>query len=348
MIAIIEDDVFAASDIDTKLALYELLRLGFGERHYIQCEPFFDPGGAHEVNRWLERQERDIRDICELVFENGGAIETTGFAPRPMQRIRVAAISIPDWDASDPRLPIDVACRLLQTPLQLVVEDKVNDGAFVRACAGPELRKRLDNAEKQGWVKFDNGGGLSNILKRVREEGRDPLLALRLWVLFDSDARVSFDSEKQAPKDDEIPSQYGPSQQSRDVVHACKNARRVIYGHQLWRRAIENYVPGRVLQNWAKGDRERIRKVDAFLKQMNPEQRRYFNMKGGFDGDAKSSQGIAPIYGEKLRSHKALAEGFRKLADMYHERDFTIESVWFTDSQLDELEPVIQSIFERM
>lgn len=357
MIAIIEDDVFCDADTRTQLALYQLLRLGLQERHYVQTEPLFEPEGTREVNYWLARQDRSIRAEFEQVIDNGFAIETTGPAPRPMLRIRVAVTETPDWDAPEPRLPVDVACRLLETPLRLLVENWRNDGAFVRACAGPTLRERLERAETNGWVEFANGGGLTEILPRVKRVGRDPLLALRLWVLFDSDARAPFNPKTQKPIDASIPDKYGPSKTSRDVNRACRRARGNIYSHQLRRRAIENYIPGRVLQAWAGSERghedERMRKIDAFLNQMTPEQRHHFNMKfskkskGGFGGDTRSG-GIAPIYGEALRKNIDLATGFAKLADFYHEKTLSIDIAWFNDGQLDELEPVIKSIFERM
>lgn len=354
MIAIIEDEVFGDPDPDNQLDILHILRLGFRERHYVQTEPLFEHDGTREVNRWFAGQSRSIHDAFEQVMESGFAIETTGFAPRPMQRIRVAMIESPDWDAAEPRLPVKVACRLLDTPLRLLVENARNDAAFVRACARPDLRERLERAETEGWVEFVNGGGLPEIRHRVRGDGRNPSLALRLWVLFDSDARVRFDPETQKPIDDAVPDKYGPSRMSRDVKRACERARGTIHAHQLGRRSIENYVPKRVLQAWAgrERQRERARKVDAFLG-MTPEQQHYFNMKwsdknkGGLGGDSRGD-GIAPIYGDDLRKNKHLATGFAKLADFYHEKDFPIERAWFNDGQLDELDPVIHSIFERM
>lgn len=363
MIVILEDGLFADPELDP--AVYQVALLGLDERHHMQTDqPYFDPAGDAPVNHWLRRQTERMRAAFEHIFEVGYAIETTGAAPRPTLRVRVAALARPEWSQPEPRLPIDIARRLLTTSLKLLVENRRNDGAFVRACAQPVLRERLQHAEEQGWLEFENGGGLPEILARVKEVNGDPLLCARLWVLFDSDSRVRFDpapdrstSERfQQPVDPAIPRQFGPSKVSREVVRACHRARGHIRWHQLRRRAIENYAPGRLLQAWSKRDRDRARKVDRFLNRLNGEQRHYFNMKkdgkrkGGFSGDRKSKEGIAPIYGDELCRDPHLAEGFAGLADYFDDKKqrFRIDRAWFRDQQLDELDPVIASIFEHL
>ena len=346
MIVIIDDALFDPAASVYVLDLMTLFRMGLAERHYLVLEPPFDPEAEPEagraVNRWLDQQGQTLREEVSLALENGLIAEASGPSPRPRLRIRVANVKEPDWGTDPPVLPLATACQLLAMPLCLLVEDSRTESSFLRAFSPPTLRERLERAVRDGWVEFEHGGGLPGMLPRVREKGQDHLRALRLWVMFDSDARSPFDPDSPHPV-------YGPSKKSRAVADACQRARGNLQWHQLRRRAIENYVPGRVLQAWAGHDRARNHKVEVFLGGMDRTQRHYFNMKDGFAGDRKDKhRGIAPIYDDTLQASQHLQTGFSDLADFLHERQFRIEPSWMTDHQMDELGPLIESIFARM
>lgn len=340
MIVTVEEDVFVVSADD--LDLYQLIRFGFQERHYLLIDPPFDPCGTRPVNQWLARHGRRLRDAIQKALEFGMEAETTGPSPRPKTKVRVASIPRPNWELAVPKLPLGDACRLLETPLRLLVENRRNEGAFLRAYAKPDQLQRLKHAESQGWIEFVQGGGLPEILHHVREVSRVPMHALRLWVMFDSDARAPFD-----PKiNTEQP--HGPSSKSRKVRRVCTRARGNLaeYAHQLQRRSIENYVPAQVLREWAKKSARQKTKVNAFLS-MTATQRYYFNMKEGFAADRNSNPpGIAPLF-SGVDQHEHLQSGFSRLADYFHEKEFKIRQEWIQE-ELKELEPIIDSIFERM
>lgn len=340
MIVTVEEDVFVVSADD--LDLYQIIRLGFQERHYLLIDPPFHPHGTGPVNQWLERHHHRLRDAIENALEFGMEAVASGPSPRPKTEIRVANIPRPNWDLAVPKIPLGDACRLLETPLRLLVENRRNDGAFLRAYAKPEQIERLKRAERKGWIEIVQGGGLSEILHRVNEDGCSPTHALRLWVMFDSDARAPFDPETKEAQP------HGPSKQSRRVREACKNAcgNLGLYAHQLRRRSIENYIPAQVLREWGKKNSKQSPKISAFLS-MTAEQKHHFNMKGGFSADRKSAPpGISPLF-SGVDQHEHLQNGFAGLADFFHEREFKIRQEWIR-AELKELEPIIDSIFERM
>jgi hypothetical protein len=343
MIVTADDELF--SDGVLNLELLELMSFGFKERHYIQLTPPFEPDGTRNINRWLAGHSQGVRDEVELALHSSTEALALGPAPGPKIEIRVAPVAEATWNDSVPVLPLHVAVQFLRMPLRLLLENWRNDGNFLRAMAPPHLRRRFDECERKGWLERLQAGGLPEMIPRIKEDAQDSLRALRLWVLYDSDARRRFD-----PKEPQAVAPWGPSSVSIDVGKACEAAN--IHAHRLWRRAIENYLPARVLEAWAwkkamrrEIQQERARKVRAFLAMQN-EQKHYFNMKEGIERDEKSSRGLSPLYGPAEQNNPLLRTGFPDLTS-YLDPD-EVQQAWLTDGQMDELLPVIESIFERM
>ncbi len=342
MIIELDDEVFAAQP--HALELYQLFRLAFERRHLLLVRPARGSGSGPALERWLGRHDLELRELLQLVLEQSENDYATGPSPAHQWTVRVVANGGRAWSVEPPELSLEVACKLAESPLKILVENRRNDAAFLRACAPPSLRDRLEKVERDGWLEFEAGGGLSEMIPRVKDDGKfgNEHRAARLAIIYDSDAKAKYDHETDETAHDEGRTKWGPSRDARAMREACARAAGRPFVHRLHRRAIENYIPGRVLQDWAKGDRQRHRRVEAFLR-MTEEQRHYFNMKKGLSGDAAS--GVSPIYaGLSDRDQAALNHGFDSLADYFHEKKSAIDPRWLTDGQHDELRPLVETI----
>ena len=93
--------------------------------------------------------------------------------------------------------------------------------------------------------------------------------------------------------------------------------------HRLSRRSIENYLTVSQLENWASlpHNATRKRQVRSF-RRLTRAQRDHFNMKDGFNQDAKRTDATAGhLYnGISQRDHDALESGFgRNIAVLFAE-----------------------------
>jgi hypothetical protein len=321
LIVFLADAVFASSQAG--LALLSVFHLAYEGWHRVQIDP------PHQAfHGWLERQDEITRSEVELAVEIGEERDVLEIPPD--LSIRIGDVGAPDWAADPPRLPLKEALRLLSKPLRLVVENRHNDGAFLRAVGLLPWRRRLQQALDKGWIEVEHGGGSDT---RTRLQAADREEALRLWALFDSDAREP----------------GRPSPVSEALSETCR--RKGISHHRLARRAIENYLPVKALQAWAHGSAgnlraSRRRTADAFAS-MAPGQRHHYNMKHGFQGDQKST--IPPLYAT-FKDHRDLQQGFgRDIASLFQQQLFAIREEWLVkDGQQPETVSMLQSILRRL
>ncbi len=164
-------------------------------------------------------------------------------------------------------------------------------------------------------------------LEDVMEVG--PALTLRYWALFDSDALRP----------------NKPSGQSMTLKAKCGSA--LMPHHQLCRRSIESYIPLAVLQGWAYSGynrSERLRRSEIFqaFSRMSELQRHHYNLKSGFDGDARrQGPGAGDLYSTVSAVDKrALASGFgASIAELFSTKGVTEEHLRH-DGGWDELHPI--------
>lgn len=174
-----------------------------------QCPPYLAWRAARTVN------ERDVVDVVLRTSLQTDARET-------IDCVVVATASRTDWTTTPPVVGPDELLGLLHAPLTILVENEVNDGAFLRAVPfgidGDVFRKCLQT----GRVRFDHAGG-SSMRGLIEQRGRDRVRAHRMWAIFDGDALVP----------------GRPSTEAQAKVAACLTAK--VRHHMLARRAIENY-----------------------------------------------------------------------------------------------------------
>ena len=245
--------------------------------------------------------------------------------------IRIGSVQAPDWEANPPRLSVSAGLAVLRRPLRLLLENRHNDGAFLRTVAPPPWRERYLKLLNDGWIEIDHGGGLSDMRTRAGSVRREE--AMRLWALFDSDAREP----------------GRPSPQSELFRAICDSAG--IAHHQLRRRHIESYLPVQALMAWVslgtKATRKARRQTAEAFAAMPAPQRHHYNMKGGFQKDRL--HGIPAFFGAHADDPRLQAGFDESIAMLFHQQDFPIREEWLIrDGQSPETTEIIQSIFRQL
>lgn len=318
MRVIIEDTVFSSPRTDT-LDLLALLHFGYEGRHRVQTDPLSSP----TVDSWLGQMPETLRDECLLALESG--LELEARAPS-RTTVRVGDVPEPRWNRTEPLLPLKSALQVTTRPFSVLLEDNLSDRHFVLAVATEERRKALGKMVKEAWLEFTHAGGITNMLRRVKQLS-SPEEALRTWVLFDSDAMRA----------------GHPSQQSAEVADACQKFS--LPCHQLSRRAIENYVPVPALRKWHR-TRQQKQRVRA-LGRLASEQRHYYNMKRGFAGDRSREAEAGNLYdGLDANIRNVLAHGIDEhIAELFSEAEYPMEAWWFVqDGQSSEAAAMLDTL----
>jgi hypothetical protein len=249
----------------------------------------------------------------------------------PDLTVRVGPFRHANWDSNPLLLPLPEALRFLRRPLRLLLENSRKDGGFLKAITPTVWRKRFQDLLTQRAVELSHAGGLTEMKAQIAQSSPEDLL--RLWALFDSDAREP----------------GRPSKQSEDLRQTCRD--RQASHHQLKRRFIESYLPVQALTAWAHSSHGNLRqprrkKAEAFAQMDNP-QRQHYNLKAGFQGDR--SHGIPAFYGHHA-DNPHLQEGFGdSISDLFKGTPFPIQEEWLIrDGQSDEAAEIFQAIFRRL
>lgn len=196
---------------------------------------------------------------------------------------------------------LEESCKYINSPAIIMVENKVNDGCFIRAIERIfDADMNFDELETSSMVMIDNAGG-SGDRQQMEDEVRrlnNATKFLRCVIVVDSDKRFPSDDRKKHLHDENR--QY---YQGIGVGY-----------HVLEKRAMENYMPDEVFQE----RRIELGKlwVDAYLSLL-PEQKDYLDISQGFMKDLPA--GGMPRkedLPEGMRNHytNVLATNFQRLS----------------------------------
>lgn len=357
MIVIVDEALFAAGQV-SQLDLIDLIKSSLDGDHALITDP---PGTSGIIEDWLARQASDLQAELRLVVEDGPSIASQKTAAAP--RIRVSGLATSELHGPIPTLTLRDALRLLKTPLSLLLENDRNDGSFLRKLAPPEWRRALDQAIKDRRVEVLNGGGIEGVKQGVMSAASEPLRHMRLWVMFDSDAREP----------------GKPSEPSRETLEECRKIVEPwpLVSHQLPRRSIENYIPVQALFAWSEkasgAERTRLRRcAEAYAQRLPGDRREHYNLKGGLVDDVRDARrrrwyrdsGTNIVDEPDLHPHfqvlrlpedvrRCLHSGFgTDVATLFHddaEHGIRIEEEWLTRAIPHEFRmSIVQSIFDRM
>ncbi|WP_437894431.1 hypothetical protein [Sorangium sp. So ce124] len=192
--------------------------------------------------------------------------------------IRIEDRSHSSWVANT--LSIGEALDLMSRLYRILVENGFSDRNFLLSLCSKNDREWLEKRVGQEWVEIEHCGGKQHLYKRVLQSKTLPSRCTRTSALFDGDG-----VRPNAPENQRISDVCYP-----DVHH-----------HMLRRRSIENYLPRKVLERWAKlsdGLQKEIRtaKVRALFEELGRDQRSHYNFKHGLAGDSRRHDRADDLY----------------------------------------------------
>ena len=221
------------------IALLDVLLQGVDGRHTVVVDPPLRTSAAARTTfrAWLSTLLREDGVIAESLREHFERRATRSDRVQLRTTVRVEARSDSAWHLTLPRVTPQDASRLARAPLAIILEDAVNDGAFLLALSevagesGPRVREHL----ARGWMRLAHGGGITSIPRLLHALEEAHVEVRRCAVVVDHDG----------DKPD------APSPPSRQVEEVC--AELGVPFVRLRRRAIENYAPIEALEQWALG-----------------------------------------------------------------------------------------------
>ena len=329
MRVLLQPDVFTA---DHHLALMVLLWLGSVGRHRVIPHP----DRAPSYLAWLAALDpATARAWTSMV---NGSLDREVTKPAHWELV-LAATRDAAWQRPTPTIPIGEAVDLLLQPYRIVLENNVNDRAFLLALCGRDEAGTLAEAERRAWLVFEMGGG-SAVVPRVHEIRRTEALRRMASVLVDSDAmrapKRRADGTQESHEDVE-------GDQARQVRRAAGDALLGVHLHVLRRRAIESYLPSAALRRHLGADD----RIVAALDRLSPAQRHHFNMKGGFDKDAPNAARADGLYDSlHPRVRERLREGFGVDIAKLFTRSVRVDDV--DEDARDEVGAFVTQILARM
>jgi hypothetical protein len=261
---IIEESVFRDDrGVEHYADILALFRLGLN-RHTIEIEPAKSPLFAG----WLEQEGARTGRMCRQVLAEGVKRRAR---TRRMRTVRVADVATATWDTT-PRLPVTEAARLLKRPLRILLENGRNDRNFLRIITRLVDGFDLHRLVADEMVEIATNGGIDE--NRVWIMGLRPEEPHGMWAMCDSDALCAWSW----PADRSVPKEFGDG--AKKLWEACRD--RGVYLHVLQRRAIDNYVPLPVIQQWSFHREDKRKDIYEALVGLSAEQRHHYNMKDGF------------------------------------------------------------------
>jgi hypothetical protein len=195
---------------------------------------------------------RTGRRITEFVQK---AVTAAAYPQGRLHKLTLTITNSPT--TADDLSPLEGA-RCLSMPALVAVENRESDGAFLRAIATAYGRAELLGAMDVGWCDLEQLGGYGEIEKALNYHLPRRPGPCRVFVLADSD--------RQYP---------GHRTPTIDKIESACTARGVPF-YILEKRKIENYIPLVLLDKLKRRDRFRA------FQRLTPEQRDYYEMKGGF------------------------------------------------------------------
>jgi hypothetical protein len=308
MRVIIEANVFEKSCVATHhLALVALFTTKW--HHTIEIEPT----GDDNYYRWVAKESVLTQERCAFVLKKSRLQRARRSRTR---MLRIADVQTSTW--SPIRLSPDEALRFLQLPLQLLVENARNERKFLGIMTRVAIEFDLEALIRNRTIEVHTKGGISENRKWIEEYGDVPEDTRRMWVMCDSDARQAWLNADGKIDPERL------SDDARKLKELCE--KRGIPIHILHRRAIENYVPLKLLEQWSRQKENRSERHQALLS-LTDEQRHHYNMKEGFEQDARDpeyARKVGNLYdGITPEVRLALGRGFKDgrfgVADLFDE-----------------------------
>lgn len=315
-------------------AMLSLFIAGQKGPHTVEVSPSDSP----HFRRWVETFDEATQEIVRAALFR--AVKEQG--RRRRLAVHVADVTTASW--AEVRLPLDVAVRVVGQPLTLLVENARNEPAFLRALTRLRRDFNFDALVASGAIEPRTNGGIDENRMWLEQYATRPSVAMRTWVLCDSDTRRPW----RRPTGSAAPAELGTG--ARKLTECCQ--KHGVRLHVLARRFIESYLPLPAIQQWAAFHEPSRNPKFWSLSRLTAEQRHHYNMKEGFAQDKKDAGHAAKVGrlydGVDQSDLDVLKKGIAKdIADLFHEKDFRIAEQWLrTDKQEEEVHEIVDAIME--
>ena len=236
MIIWVDDELFngAKSDID----LFSLLRHAAQRRHTLVISSSPSKMWCGTAPNFLAWQDNNLttklqREVLFLV-ERLRLISNNSVTRSKTKPIYVAENN--KHTTGGCILNLEQAIRAVALPLHILVENQINDAAFLRTVMPIAWKNKLESWERSGELRYVQAGGITE-MRRLLEFHREDAYAKKafglpseIWILshfliYDHDGKDEFT--------------VGGSTKDLEVVIRKTS----ISHHRTWRRTQENYLP---------------------------------------------------------------------------------------------------------
>jgi hypothetical protein len=197
------------------------------------------PWGARPTphfDSWLGALPTRLRAEVRLLRERTNRVSANSIT-RGAPRLLVAEHPLED-DLLGCWLPLTDAVRAVAQPLHILVEHQINDAAFLRRAMPPAWRRRFQQWEQRGELRYENGGGLPVMAAIVEYFTNDVQARLAFGLPADVWRLVHF-----IVFDHDGHSRDHPGEQAGKLTRCCADKGMKERSHRLKRRDQEHYLP---------------------------------------------------------------------------------------------------------
>ena len=198
--------------------------------------------GSPNFNEWKHSLSEKIEHEVDNILDRLKVIPSNSVDRGFSERLLITHRKFPHINKSC-FVNIDQAIRAVSLPLHILVENQINDSAFLRSVMPPSDRKKLSQWERQGQIRYIQGGGITEIRKLIAfhvndENSRSTFgLPTDIWKLLHF---IIYDHDGNANEN--------PSSDSEKVRLICESNGMSDRHHRLKRRTQENYIPLKALR----------------------------------------------------------------------------------------------------
>ena len=310
MIIWVDDGLFdgTKSDID----LLSLLRQAAQRRHtlVISSSPSHMWGGkTPNFSTWQEQNLTDkLRREVSFLFERLRIISSNLVTRGKTKPILVKAQVLPDVNFCI--LSLEQAIRAVALPLHVLLENQINDAAFLRTVMPPAWMAKLEAWERNGELRYVQAGGITEMQRLFEFHRRDDYalkvfgLPANIWILTHF-LIYDHDGSKE--------SAVGKGTKDLEKMIGKTSIAR----HRFWRRTQENYLPKASL----------LKIIDVRLTGVEDKQKLTNAVESHFQFDgAVRHFTLLPTLGQKPN----FKNEFEKPENIpfWHSADFEADDIW--------------------
>ncbi|GMM87312.1 hypothetical protein [Vibrio fortis] len=228
----------------------------------------------HYVESWIMEQE-----TCEEWISAYEEYCSVAASYRLTNRVKVLeGVEKDDWELDIPQITLFTALHLVGKRMEIWLENRRNDGAFIKAVLTESTVRDLEVKRSIAQFDYVSFGGISELKMNLRDGMNDLGHRNKRFVICDSDA----------------PKKNAPHREAIEVSSLCVDNK--IPHHCLERRSIENYLPIDYLINNIDSRNihgsHKVKTLEYINNKFTQEQRYHYHFKKGFKNPLNCKSGI--------------------------------------------------------